>query len=133
MTTVQLQELETLDELVHRVTHLSTSELERFVPFVLKERASRHAHSLPKNEAELLQKINAGLSAEVQNRYDELMQKQLLAQLSNTEQIELLNLIDQIEQSDAQRVGYLAQLANLHGVSLDVVMQQLGIRTRPYA
>lgn len=123
----------TVDELFNTVAHLTTPELDQLIPRVLTERAKREAHSLSKTETQLLQKINRGLSPKAQNRYDQLMRKQRARKLSVSEQEELFALIDRIEQADAKRVGYLAELAQLRGVSLDTLMKQLGIRPRPYA
>lgn len=123
----------TVDELFNTVTRLTTSELEQFIPRVLYERAKRQAPSLSHTETQLLKNINRGLSIKAQSRYNQLTQKQQERTLTPTEQEELFRLIDQIEVADAKRVGYLAQLAELRGISLDAVMLQLGIRPRPYA
>jgi hypothetical protein len=41
-----------------------------------------------------------------------------------------LQLIDQIEQADAERMQALVELANIRAVSVDALMQQLNIHTK---
>jgi hypothetical protein len=40
----------------------------------------------------------------------------------------MLQLTDQIEKSDARRVKYMTELAQLRGISLTALMEELGIR-----
>jgi hypothetical protein len=46
---------------------------------------------------------------------------------------ELLVFIDRIELADAERMQHLIALAQLRGVSVDTLMEQLGIRRTMYA
>lgn len=84
-------------------------------------------------EAGLLQKIDQGLSPEVQQRYDELTAKRRAETLTPEEHQELLALIDRIEQAGAKRVQALTELAQLRNVSVTTLMAQLGIRPPAYA
>jgi len=88
---------------------------------------------LPKNEAELLLNINQGLPLIVQRRYDELTAKRRSDTIKAEELQELLNLIDRIEHSDAERIKHLAQLAHLRQTSLTALMNDLGIEAPPVA
>ena len=133
MLTIQVQSQVSLDELLHGVEQLSTPDFEHFVEQVLSIQAKRHAPSLPKAEAELLQKINRGIPLVVQERFDELNAKRRAETLTPAEHQELLKLIEQIEQTDAERVQYLAELARLRGVPIRMLMSQLGIRRPAYA
>lgn len=132
MSTIQIKSEVSLDELLNGVEQLSTSELKQFVSQVLVLLARRRAPSMPKDEAELLQKINQGLPPEVQQRFDELTAKRRAETLTPDEYQELLNLIDRIEQSDAKRVEYLAELAQLRNIPIRTLMKELGIRPPAY-
>ncbi|MEZ4675827.1 MAG: hypothetical protein R2932_16505 [Caldilineaceae bacterium] len=125
-------ELDT-DDLLRGVAQLNSEELEQFTKEVLTIRAKRHVPSLPQTEAEVLQKINEGVSAEVRRRYDELHQKMLDETLTPDEQLELIDLSDQIEFADAQRLQHLIVLAKLRSVSVEALMDELKLRRRVYA
>ncbi len=132
MPTVEVRSQVSLDELLNGVAQLDTPELERFISQVLTLRARRIAPSLPKEEAQLLQKINQGLPPDVQQRYDELTAKRRAETLTPEEHQELLALIDRIEQADAERVQALTELAQLRNVTVTTLMAQLGIRRPVY-
>lgn len=70
---------------------------------------------------------------QVQQRFDLLTAKRRAESLAPEERDELLALIDEIEQSDAERVARLAELAQLRSVSIRTLMSQLGIRPPAYA
>ncbi|MFZ4662557.1 MAG: STAS/SEC14 domain-containing protein [Caldilineaceae bacterium] len=132
MAIIQLQSQISLDALVGGVEQLSTADLEWLTNQVLAVRAKRRAPSLPHKEVELLQKINQGLPAETQQRFDLLTAKRRAETLTDEEYEELLELVDEIELRDAKRVEYLAELAQLRSVSLRTLMQQLDIRPPAY-
>jgi hypothetical protein len=132
MTTIQIQSQVSLDELLTGVEQLSTPDLERFADQVLAVRARRRAPSLPQREAELLQKINQGLPATIQQRFDELTARRQAETLTNEEHRELLQIVEQIEQRDAQRITHLAELAQLRHVHIRTLMNQLGIQPPAY-
>lgn len=123
----------TFDDLINAVKQLSAPELERFSAFVLRLQAQQKAVSLPSGESALLLKINTGLSAETQARYDHLIAKRRSETLTTDEYAELLRLTQQAEQIDVQRLESLAELAKLRNVPLKTVMQQLEIQTPAYA
>jgi hypothetical protein len=133
MATIQLQSQISLDALVSGVEQLSTPDLEWLTNQVLALRARRRAPSLSHKETELLQKINQGLPVEMQQRFDLLTAKRRAETLTPEEYEELLTLSDEIELRDAQRVEYLAELAQLRNISLRLLMQQLDIRPPAYA
>ncbi len=125
-------ELET-DDLLRGVAQLDSDELDRFAKEVLTIRAKRNVPSLPRAEAELLQKINEGVSPKVRERYDDLHQKMLDEMLTTDEQLELVDLSDQIEFADAQRLQHLIVLAKIRSISVDALMDELKLRRRVYA
>lgn len=87
---------------------------------------------MDQTEAELLEQINQGLPPDVQQRYDELTAKRRAETLTPEEHEELLDLINRIEQADAERIQVLAELAQLRGVSVPALMDELGIRRPAY-
>ena len=112
-------------ELLENASRLDTRDFEQFVHNVLALRARRKGLGLDSKEAELLKKINRkSLSAAQQKRFDYLTQSETR---TDAEQQELLTLVEIVEQSDAERVEYLAELARLRNVPVRTLMQQLGI------
>lgn len=130
MPTVQVKSQVSLDELLNGVSQLETPELENFVSQVLTIRAQRVGSSLSKRESELLQKINQGLAPQEQQRYDELTFKRHEQSLTPKEHAELLELVEQIEQADAERAALLGTLAQLRRVPVKMLMKELGISSR---
>ena len=122
-----------LDEVLQGLARLGTTELEQFVEKVMALQAQRRAPSLPKDETELLQQINRGLPANVRQRYDVLNAKLHDETITPQEHEELLTLIDRVELADAERMQRLIALARLRGVSVDILMKQLGIHRTTYA
>ncbi len=53
--------------------------------------------------------------------------------LTQEEHQELLAFTAQIEKADAERMKYLAELARIRGVSLDLLMEELEIHPPAYA
>jgi hypothetical protein len=132
MTMTQISST-TTRQLLYEAENLSLPELEQVVAQLMVLRARRRAKSLSPTETELLLKINQRLPSEKQARYDELIVRRRADQLTAEERDELLQLVEQIEIADAQRVEHLVALANLRGVSLRELMSELGIKPLPYA
>jgi hypothetical protein len=133
MSTVQVVSEVNIDlnQLLEGVAQLDLGELEQFAFNVNALVARRKAPSLPKREADLPQQINQGIPLTARQRYTLLNQKMLNKTLTPEENQELGVLIDQIEQSDVERLTRLIELAQLRGVALDTLMGQLGIRRTP--
>ena len=122
-----------LDEVLQGLARLGVKELEQFVEKAIALQAQRRAPSLPKDETELLQQINRGLPADVRQQYDALNAKLHDETITPQEHAELLTLIDRLELVDAERMQRLVALAQIRGVSVDTLMEQLGIRRTTYA
>lgn len=103
-----------------------------YVETVLARHFRRQAVTLPAEEAELLQQINRGLPVEVWQRYEVLHDKIDDETISDAEHREFMNITNQIELADAERLRHLIQLAQLRNISLDALMDQLGLRRRNY-
>lgn len=83
--------------------------------------------SLSKAEADLLEQINIGLSADRWEEYHGLIAKRRAEALTEAEQATLIAISDQIEQANVQRVRALIALAEMRGTDLSALMQELGI------
>jgi hypothetical protein len=132
MPTIQITAQVSTDQLLHGVESLPTEELEQFIAHVLALCARRKANHLDTPESRLLQLINRPVPVTLQSRYDVLAQKQRANTLTADEHTELLQIIEQIEQFDAERVEHLVSLAQLRQVTLGQLMQDLGIQQPEY-
>ncbi len=132
MSTLQNTSQVSTEDLFHGAENLPTDELEQFSRRILALCARRKANSLNGQESKLLQLINRPVPATLQSRYDLLAQKQRDNTLKSDEYDELIQCIEQIEQFDAERVQHLVALAQLRQVSLDQLMQDLGLRQPEY-
>jgi hypothetical protein len=103
-----------------------------YIEHTLKERLRRTGNRLKRGEAELLQQIDRGLPQEEWQRYHELVAKRRADTITLEEYEELISLSDQIEVANAKRVEYLAELAQIRGVSLKALMRELGIKSPGY-
>ena len=133
MAIVKVETELTTDNLLKAVGQLNKHEIEQFVSQVINLRAERLVHRLSQAEANFIVKINQGLPAEVQEQYDELIDKRRDEALSSEEYSELLRLTDQIEKMEAQRMLYLSELALYRKVSLTELMENMGMQPPAYA
>ena len=120
-------------ELKHRLQQKAEQaglNIDRFINRFLEEKTAVPANTKPdskKQEALLLRKINMGFKLEFWEKYAALIQKRNDASLSKSEYQSLLQLSNQIEEANARRIKYLAQLATLKEMDLDDLMATLGI------
>jgi len=133
MPVIQVEAQVPTDELLKAVGQLSQPDLEQFVFQVIALRAKRQAPGLPRDESELLLKINEGMPPDIQARYNDLIAKRQDETLTPDEYKELLRLTQQVEKLEVRRVEYLAELARLRRMSLTALMENLGIRPPTYA
>lgn len=118
----------TPDELLQAASRLQSEELDRFLARLLALRARQAAPSVSANEAELLQRINAGLPSHLAAPYQALIAKRRAGTLSTEEHQELLRLTEEVEAQQAKRVECLIELSRLRGQTLDEMMDTLGIQ-----
>ena len=64
---------------------------------------------MPQREVELLQQINEGLPASVQSRLQELVDQRQKGELTTETQQELIDLMVEVEERDAQRIPFLPE------------------------
>lgn len=134
MTTIQVQTQLPFETLLNSLKQLNLRELEDVAHTTAVLRARQLTPSLPKEEAALLSYLNEGvIPVETQQRCAVLSQKAQEGAISEEERIELLGLIDQIEELNSKRIGYLVQLAQLRQIPLDDLMKTLEIKPLPYA
>jgi hypothetical protein len=79
-------------------------------------------------ESELLKKINLDISEEEWTNYRHLIGLMRSEQLTPQAHETLVELGDKIEIANAQRVKYLFELAELRGISVEKLMENLGIQ-----
>ncbi len=120
------------EQLLCAALQLPYPELEQLVTQLQILRLQHDTARLTHDEAELLLKINEGLPSTVQLRLDELIAKRQTQSLTAAEHQELIQLTEQSEKIDADRLQHLLALAALRKVSLDEVMQQLGLQPIPH-
>ena len=128
MPTIQIEAHLSSEQLLNAARQMSRQELAQFVERVLTLHAERVAPILPVAESELLLKINHPLPDNLQRRYNELLEGRDARTLSPEEYQELLQLTDQIELLEVERMKHLIELARLRRVSLDELMRQLGLQ-----
>ncbi len=133
MTTIPIEVQVSTEQLLRAVERLPPQELAAFVSQVLVVRAQREAPSLSQSETALLLQINQGLPIELQRRFDELVAKRQAEVITLDELRELVQITDQIEQRDVQRLAALDDLARLRRMSLSELMDAIGIQPPAYA
>jgi iron-sulfur cluster repair protein YtfE (RIC family) len=114
-------------QIISAVSRLSLPELEHVFDHVLALQAERKAAHLSAAESALLPRINQGLPAALRERIAILRAKREEESITDTEYEELTRLTDRAEELHADRMAALVELAKFRGVSLAVLMDQLGI------
>ena len=120
-------------QLVQAVERLSPAELDDFADQVAALRARRHAPMLSDDESSLFAIINQALPESERQRLTELAERRSNETLTSAEHSELLELQQRLEALHAARIKALAELAQLRGVTLTTVMEQLGIQLPDHA
>ncbi|MCB0517904.1 MAG: hypothetical protein H6577_01545 [Lewinellaceae bacterium] len=109
--------------------------LERLISKLLEDRfpPSSSQTAVGAKEAELLKKINEGFPADFWEKYFQLIEKRQQEKLTPTDQNELIAYSDKIEKSNAHRMKYLLDLAELKNVDLDDLMNEMEIHPKSHA
>jgi hypothetical protein len=111
---------------------LSLPELEQVFAHVLALQAKRKAAHLSAAESVLLTRINRGLPPELHERIALLRAKREEETITDAEYEELTRLTDRAEELHADRMAALVELAKCRGITLQVLMEQLGIHFPAY-
>ena len=130
MTTIPIEV--STEQLLRAVERLPPQALDAFVAQVIALRAQRNAPHLSQEETALLRQINARLAPELQFRFNELVAKRQAETITPDELQELIQITDQIEHHDAQRLAALNNLARLRQMTTPALMDLLGIRAPTY-
>jgi hypothetical protein len=133
MSTIRVEAQVSTEQLLRAVEQIPEQDFDSFVAQLLLMRAQRAAPHLTPDETALLVQINSSLPPARQQRYDALVVKRQAETLTLLEQHELIDLTNQIEQQDAERLAALVKLAQLRQTSLQQLMQSLGIQDPTYA
>jgi len=123
-----MQSSPSVNAILTTVRQMPIAELEQLVDQVIAIRAERVAPHLTADESALLARINKGLPQEDRARMRALIEKRDDETITTEEWQELASLTDQLELLHADRLAALVELAKLRGVTLDEVMNQLGIQ-----
>jgi transcription initiation factor IIF auxiliary subunit len=132
MTTIQIPL--PFDTLLKNLPQLNAQELTQLVQHAARLQAQRRAPSLSQAETDLLLNISrCAILPATQQRCAELTRRQRTQLgLVQLEQDELMALVDEIEEVNARRMGYLVELAHIRQISVDELMQRLEIRPITY-
>lgn len=128
MPTVKIDAQLSKSDLLQAAQQLSATELSEFTQEILRLNAQKTAPSLTQEEANLLIEINQGIDPDLQQQYQQLIQKRDLEILSKTEYQKLIELTDIVEAYQAKLLENIAQLAQLRQVSFGTLVEQLGIQ-----
>ena len=132
MPTIHLEAQVSPDDLLQAAEQIGPGDLERFASRILSLLAHRRAPSLSPDETQLLQAINQGIPTPLRERYTTLVDRRREGTLTAEEHAELQSLSDEVEAIDVRRLELLEKLAQVRGVSLDALMESLGIRAPDY-
>lgn len=131
MTTIQIPL--PFDTLLKNLPQLTAQELTQLVQHAARLQAQRRAPSLSQAETDLLLNISrCAILPATQQRCAELTRKQRIQGLVEQERDELMALVDEIEEVNAGRLGYLVELAHIRQISVDELMRRLEIRPITY-
>jgi hypothetical protein len=121
----------TQNDLIQAASQLPAQELEDFVTQITAIYRQRQVADRSHEEI-LLATIYRSLPPELQTRWDELIDKRDDATLSSTEYDELLQLTEQVEELNVQRITALSALAQLRGLDLRSMMRELNLPEPSY-
>jgi hypothetical protein len=127
--------LMTQSDLLQAASQLPAQELEDFVAEITEIHRQRQASDQlhQSYEEALVETIHRSLSPELQARWDELIRKRDEASLIPVEYDELLELTEQVEELNVQRITALSTLAQSRGLDLRSMMRELNLSEPSYA
>ena len=122
-----------LPDLLEAVKALNTNDLEWLMPQVDAIRRQRNADDLTGAEVALLGQIKEDLlPRSVKERYDLLLHKQSIEELTFDERRELLELAQSAERMAALRITLIAQWAEIRKTSVKDLITRFGLELQPY-
>lgn len=122
-----------LQEKLETVARQQGKDVNSLIIEYLKERvAPGESIDQSSREMELLEKVHLGIATEDWERYHELIGKRDEENLSEAEHQELLQLVNQVELANAERMKYLIELSILREEPLETLMEKLGVAPQPH-
>ena len=109
------------------VKQMPNHDLETVLAEVLKVRAERFAPQPEEIQIKLLNQINQTMPPLQRARFEMLVEKRDSDIITTLELEELISIIDEIEARDVMRLEALIKLSQIRGVTLDELMQSLGL------
>lgn len=127
MSAIKLQDRPTPEELLQAVEKLSPEEFNDFARKVayMQERRSRHLDIL--TESEIIERMNGLYSLAFWDELHRLNARRQAEILTPQEHVRLMQLNDEAERKNVERLYCLMELANRRGVSLEEIMRSFGI------
>ena len=118
------------DDLLTAVAQLDTPELEAFSTQITNLIAQRK--SIDHSEQKLMQKIHQSIPQPLQQQITVLLRKREAENLTLEEHQEFIQLTQQIETLNVDRITHLAALAKLRNQPLKQIIQDLNLRPIEY-
>ena len=131
MTTINLTLSPELEQRLRTEALKQGLEPDLYILNTLQERLQPSLSTAQPTEADLLQQINIGFSAQTWEQYHTLIAKRRAEALSPEEHDQLIQFSNRLENLNVARIQALIQLANLRNQTLEDLMQTLGINTEP--
>jgi hypothetical protein len=128
MPTIEVEK----EQLLGALLQLSRSELEEFVRELFSRKIREEVPWLSERESELLMAINQGLPDDTQRRLNKLIKKRQSYTITEDELQELIQLSDQAELFNVERMKHLIELSHIRNVPLDDLIRQLGLKPVPH-
>lgn len=133
MTTIPIEAEVSAEQLLRAVEQLPSQDLATFVTRLLALRAQREEPHVSQPETALLLQVNEGIPIETRRRFDALIAKRQGEAITSEELAELIEITNENERRDAQRLAALQELAQLRRMPLTDLLDDLGIAPPPYA
>lgn len=121
-----------IEGIVNSTEKLRLSQLDDLICRLKDVKKERLINRLPADEAELIEKLNNWLPADTQEQLAALIAKRDANTLNPKEQTDLTALLEKAKEAHNERVEVLTELANLRGISLTALMNDLGVRFPDY-
>jgi deferrochelatase/peroxidase EfeB len=131
MTTINLTLSPELEQRLRTETLKQGLEPDLYILNTFQEHLQPSIPTSQPTEADLLQQINIGFSAQTWEQYHTLIAKRRAETLSPEEHDQLIQLSNRLENLNVARIQALIQLANLRNQTLEDLMQNLGINPDP--
>lgn len=132
--TITLDLPESVEHQLQEEASRSGFSLSRYILHRLQNYRPAEAARRSLEEVELLEKINLtlGFAPEFWGKYYQLAEKLEDETMNETENQEMILMVEKVEAANVERLQNLFALAKLRGVSIEKLMADLGIYPRPY-